>query len=89
MRCRTSGISARLRVVLLANYVVLVQNMHFDVLQCSLIACEMIEIIPSHCVDVGLANFFSKLPLMPGQKGIKVFVSEKSILLNDLSINVW
>lgn len=89
MRCRTFEVSAYLRIILLADHVVLVQNMELDVLQCGLIAYEVIEVIPSHRIDVCLANFFGELSLMSRQKGEQVFVLKESILLNELSINIW
>jgi hypothetical protein len=46
----------------------------------------MVEVVPSHGVNIGLPNFFGKLSLMPRQESIQVSILKKPILLYDLRI---
>jgi hypothetical protein len=73
---------------MLAYKVVLIDIVQPHGLQSQLIPREVVEVVPSDCVNVCLSDFFGKLSLMFGQKCKKILISQEMILLDDLSIDV-
>jgi hypothetical protein len=46
------------------------------------------QIVPSHRVDVRLADFFRKHGMMSCDEAVYIFVPGKRLLLNDLRVDV-
>lgn len=66
----------------------LVHSVKWDLLEGQSIACKVTQVVPTHSIYVSLRNFIGKLGMMFGQEKIKVLVSNKCSLLNDLRIDV-
>lgn len=52
-----------------------------------MVARKVVEIIPTHRIDIRLAELVGKLLLMASQKGIEVLVFQEALLLDDLRVD--
>ena len=53
-----------------------------------MVAGEMVEVVPTHGVDVSLSDSISELTVMSVEEGIEVFKFEKVLLLNNLGVDI-
>lgn len=60
--------------------------MEFELLEGSVVALEVAEIVPTHGVDVGLTDFFRKLGVVGGHKEEELLIADKTLLLDDVGI---
>ena len=65
----------------------LINDMKRDLVKRRFVPCEMAHVIPTHSIDVCLADLLRKLRMVIGQKCVKIFVGNEISLLNDLRID--
>lgn len=76
-------------VRLVPQRIMLVYSVQRNLLESQSIARKVTQVVPTHRVDICLSNFIGKLDMMFGQEEIKVLISNKGSLLNDLRIDAW
>lgn len=85
-RARENG---RLTIrIFVAESVVLVQDVELDLTKGFLIAGKLVEIVPPHRVHVSQSNLVSELCMVLVEEQEKILVSEETLLLDDLGIDV-
>ncbi len=52
------------------------------------VAGEITQVIPTHRVDIRLPNLFPEDRVVSSQETVQLLVTNKRLLLNDLSIDV-
>lgn len=69
-----------------ADGVVFVHCVEFEFLEGGVVARKVGEVVPTHGVDVGLADFFGELGVVRRHEEVELFVADEALLLDDLSI---
>jgi hypothetical protein len=67
---------------------VTINTVELQLLQRLIVPSEVMQIVPSHRVDVRLADFFRKHGMMSCDEAVYIFVVGKRLLLNDLRVDV-
>ena len=64
-----------------------IASVYVEVVERSLVSCEVVEIVPSHRVDVCLGDFLSQLRLSLCEESKDTPVSKETVLLYDLGVD--
>lgn len=70
------------------NRIISVDYEKRDPLEGLLIPRKVTEVVPAHCIDVGLSDFFPQRRVVFGKKTVHLLVPNKGLLLDDLSVDV-
>lgn len=65
-----------------------VARVHLDFLKSIKIAREMRQVVPSHCVDIGLCDLSRQSRMSSGDIAVQVLIPDQTLLLNDLSVDI-
>lgn len=72
----------------MAEHIVFVENVELEPLQCFLVPGELVQVVPAHGVEVGLADLTRQDGLVPVQKRKEILELEEVLLLDDLGIDI-
>lgn len=71
-----------------ADCIEFIDCVHFDFSQSIVVSREMMEVVPSHRIDICLCNFAGKDGMVSRKISVEVFEPHQTLLLDYLRVNV-